>query len=53
MKILYIAHYKESSGWSNAAIQNVLALRSAGLDVVCRDIKLTNKEHTPDPVIEE
>jgi hypothetical protein len=53
MKILYIAHYKESSGWSNAATQNVLALNSAGLDVVCRDIKLTNREYTPNPLIEE
>lgn len=43
MKVLYIGHYKESSGWANAAIQNILALDSAGVDVVCRDIKLTNK----------
>lgn len=52
MKILYIAHYKESSGWSNAAIQNVTALHNAGFDVVCRDIKLTNKKHTPNEIIE-
>ena len=41
MKILYIGHYKENSGWSNAAINNILALDSIGIDVVCRDIKLT------------
>lgn len=44
MKILYIGHYKEGSGWSNAAINNILALDSVGIDVVCRDIKLTNNE---------
>ena len=42
MKVLYIGHYKEGSGWSNAAINNILALDSIGINVVCRDIKLTN-----------
>lgn len=42
MKILYIGHYKENSGWSQAAIDYILALDSIGLDVVCRNIKLTN-----------
>jgi hypothetical protein len=42
MKILYIAHYKENSGWSKAAIDYILALDSIGLDVVCRNVKLTN-----------
>lgn len=41
MKILYIGHYKEGSGWSNSAINQILAINSIGLDVVCRDIKLT------------
>ena len=45
MKILYIGHYKEGSGWSNAAINNILALDSIGIDVVCRNIKLTNSEN--------
>lgn len=43
MKVLYVGHYKEGSGWSQAAINNILALDSIGVDVVCRDIKLTNK----------
>jgi len=42
MKILYIGHYKEGTGWSNAAINYILALDSLGIDVVCRNIKLTN-----------
>jgi glycosyltransferase involved in cell wall biosynthesis len=41
MKILYIGHYNEGSGWSKAAIDYILALDSIGIDVVCRNIKLT------------
>lgn len=44
MKVLYIGHYKESSGWSYAAINYILALDSIGIDVVCRNVKLTNIE---------
>lgn len=53
MKILYIGHYKENSGWSNAAINNILALDSIGLDVVCRNIKLTNTKSDTVEKIEE
>ena len=42
MKILYIGHYKEGGGWANAAINTILALDSAGIDVVCRNVKLTD-----------
>lgn len=53
MKILYIGHYKEGSGWSNAAINNILALDSIGLDVVCRNVKLTPYHASlPDRIIE-
>ena len=38
MKILYIAHYKESSGWSVAAKEHILALDNAGIDVVSRNV---------------
>lgn len=41
-KVLYIGHYKENSGWSKAAINAIEALSTTGLDVVCRNIKLTN-----------
>jgi len=44
MKILYIGHYKENSGWSQAAIDYILSLDGAGVDVVCKNIKLTNNE---------
>lgn len=34
MKVLYLGHYRERSGWANAAINNILALDSVGVDVV-------------------
>ena len=41
MRILYIAHYKEFGGWSQAATDNILALDNVGVDVVCRNVTLT------------
>jgi hypothetical protein len=41
MKILYIGHYKEHSGWAQAAKDYILALDMAGIDVVCRNVTLT------------
>lgn len=53
MKILYIGHYKENSGWSKAAIDYILALDSVGIDIVCRNIKLTNvKANIPNKIEE-
>lgn len=53
MKVLYIGHYKEGSGWSNAAINNIIALDSIGVDVVCRNVKLTNKDaEVPEKILE-
>jgi len=45
MKTLFIGHYKEGSGWSNASINTLLAMNSIDMDVVCRNIKLTNDDH--------
>lgn len=53
MKILYIGHYKESSGWSKAAIDLILAMDSVGIDVTCRNIKLTSKSaEIPNRILE-
>lgn len=52
MKILYIGHYKENSGWSQAAMGLIQAIDSIGIDVVCRNIKLTNKSfNLPDRIL--
>ena len=42
MKVLYIGHFLENSGYSEAAKNYVMALHSAGVDVICRNIKLNN-----------
>ena len=53
MKVLYIGHFREAGGWSNAAIDFALALDKVGVDVVCRDIKLTDKQsELPDRIKE-
>jgi len=44
MKVLYVGVYQDGTGWGNAALNNILALDAAGVDVVCRPIKLNNKK---------
>jgi len=38
MKILYIGHYRDGTGWGNAALNNILAMDAAGINVVPRAI---------------
>ena len=38
MKVLYIGNYKDGTGWANACLNNILALDSAGVDIVPRAI---------------
>jgi glycosyltransferase involved in cell wall biosynthesis len=40
MKVLYLGHWKDGSGWANAAQDYILALDTAGVEVVPRAIKL-------------
>ena len=44
MNILYIGHFTEGSGWSKAAINNVLALDMQGHNVIGRNIRLTSTD---------
>tara|TARA_Y100000593_G_scaffold93534_1_gene188721 strand:+ start:218 stop:1342 length:1125 start_codon:yes stop_codon:yes gene_type:complete len=53
MKVLYLGHYRESTGWAQAAIDYILALDSVGVDVVCRNVSLTGKEGSVPPKILE
>ena len=41
MKVLYIGYYKEDSDWGKITSNNILALDAAGIDVVCRNFRLT------------
>lgn len=51
MKVLYIAHYKEASGWGQVSRDNIMALDTVGVDVVPRAITLGNPVATlPDRI---
>jgi glycosyltransferase involved in cell wall biosynthesis len=43
MKLLYIGHVKENSGWSKAALETITAAHNAGIDVVVRNVQLTEQ----------
>ena len=43
MKILYVGHYKEGSGWGQAATDYILSMDAAGLDVVPRCVKINKR----------
>ena len=44
MKVLYIGCYRDGTGWANAAINYILSLDAAGIEVVPRFIKLNEIE---------
>jgi hypothetical protein len=44
MKLLYIGHYKENSGWSKAALNMIEAISTTDIDLVCKSVKLTGRE---------
>lgn len=52
MKVLYIGHYRESGGWSDAARNYILAIKDADIDIVCRNVTLT-KDHSIPKEIEK
>lgn len=53
MKVLYTGVYRDATGWGQAAIDYIMALDTAGVDVVCRPIKLnTNQPQLPERILE-
>ncbi len=52
MKVLYLGHYKEGTGWSYAAINNILALNTLDIDLVTRNIPLTKELEVPEQILE-
>lgn len=53
MKILYIGHYREKSHWGQSARNNILALQSAGVEVLCRNIPVSNDDvDLPDSILQ-
>jgi glycosyltransferase involved in cell wall biosynthesis len=53
MKVLYIGHYRDGTGWGNAAVNNILAMDAAGIDVVPRAITYNKVDSSyPDKIKE-
>lgn len=46
-KVLYINNYYDGTGYSQAGIDRILAMDTAGIDVVPRSLKLNNSVHLP------
>ena len=44
MKVLYIGHYREGTGWGRAAIDYILSMDAAGIEVVPRAVKLNDRQ---------
>lgn len=53
MKVLYFGHYREGTGWSQAAIDYMLSMDRCGIDVVCRNFQLTDRLYdVPEKIVE-
>ena len=44
MKVLYIGLYREGTGWGRAAIDYILSMDAAGIEVVPRAVKLNDRQ---------
>lgn len=40
MKVLFLGHYLDGTGYAHASLDTILALDKVGVDVVCRPVKL-------------
>lgn len=53
MKILYIGVYRDGTGWAQSALDYILAIDAAGLDVVARPVRLNaGKNPIPNRILE-
>jgi glycosyltransferase involved in cell wall biosynthesis len=44
MKIQYIGNFTDGTGWAKASTYNALALKSAGYDVYCKEVKYNQNQ---------
>jgi glycosyltransferase involved in cell wall biosynthesis len=52
-KVLYVGVYRDATGYGRAAIDNILSLDAAGVDVVCRPLKLNaSQAELPERVLQ-
>lgn len=53
MKVLYFGHYREGTGWARVAIDYMLSMERCGIDVVCRNVQLTDRlANVPEKILE-
>ena len=53
MKVLYIGCYRDGTGWAQAAVDYILSMDAAGIDVVPRPVKLNErKPELPQRILE-
>jgi len=52
MKVLYLGHYREGTGWSTSSINNILALNTLDIDLVTRNIRLTKELEVPEEILQ-
>jgi glycosyltransferase involved in cell wall biosynthesis len=53
MKVLFLGVYRDGTGWGHAAIEYILALDAAGVEVVPRAVKLNTVDgEVPDRIVE-
>lgn len=53
LKVLFLGVYRDGTGWGVAATRYILALDAAGVDVVCRPLKLNDSTPSlPDRILE-
>jgi glycosyltransferase involved in cell wall biosynthesis len=52
IKVLYIGHYKESSGWGRVTRDNILALDSANINLVTRSVDFQPTAQLPKRILE-
>lgn len=50
MRVLYIGNYKDGTGWGNAALNNILAMHYAGIDVIPRAVHY-NSNNIPHEIV--
>ena len=51
MKVVYIGNYNDGTGWGNACLNNILALHSAGVNVVPRAITFNDSDTTSNKIV--
>ena len=53
MKVLYVGCYRDGTGWGNAAIDYILSMDKAGIEVVPRPLRLDNTSGYVPQIIDE